>query len=80
MIPLSEDERALLAHISRWGSDGYPVSKLGSDRWQWGPWRSIKGPPRIFRSKKQAIENFEIYLAILRERLAHQRTAEERPR
>ncbi len=51
MREISKDEKALLTHISMWGSDGYPVQQI-SGGWAWGPWRSIKGSPLIFPSKK----------------------------
>jgi hypothetical protein len=71
MFPaLSDDERFVLSHISRWGSDGYPIVKVGSRHWTWGPIRSIKGPPVLFPTRRQAVESFEKYLASLRERLA----------
>ena len=61
---LTEDERALLTHISRWGSDGYPVRRVGRG-WMWGEWRSIKGPPVIFRTKREAVASFEAFESIL---------------
>ncbi len=61
---ISEDERALLKHLHHWGSDGYPIHKLGRG-WTWGPWRSIKGPPVIFKTKKEAVASFEAYENIL---------------
>ena len=63
--PVTEDERALLQHVSRWGSDGYPVQKLKS-RWTWGPWRSVKGPPTTFRTKREATASFELFLDLVR--------------
>ncbi len=64
MRGLSEDERALLTHVSRFGSDGYPVEKLGRG-WSWGPWRSIKGPPCIYKTKREAVESFERFHDVL---------------
>lgn len=61
---ISEDEKDLLAHISMWGSDGYPVSKIGRG-WTWGPYRSIKGRPTIFKTKREAVASFEQYHDIL---------------
>lgn len=66
MRKLSDDERALLAHVMREGSDAYPVRKLGRG-WTWGPWRSIEGPPTVFKTKREAHRSFEAYLEILRE-------------
>lgn len=66
---LTEDERALVAHVSRWGSDGYPVRRIGA-RWSWGPWRGINGPPVLFQRKRDAITAFEAYIDILLDKLA----------
>jgi hypothetical protein len=64
-MPLNEDEQAILNHWGRWGSDGYPVSRVGSHHWTWGPWRSIQGPPVVFPTKRAAVASFEAYIAIL---------------
>lgn len=69
MRGITEDERALLCHVSRWGSDGYPVRKLGR-RWTWGPWRSIAGPPTMWKTKREAVAHVEAFLAVLRDALA----------
>jgi hypothetical protein len=63
---LTDDERWLIQHIGRWGSDGYPVSKCGSRHWTWGPVRSIQGPPVCFPTKKEAVKSFENYMDVLR--------------
>jgi hypothetical protein len=62
---LSDDEQALLQHIMRWGSDGYPVKKVGSHHWAWGPWRGINGPPVVFPRRRDAVASFEAYIDIL---------------
>ena len=68
---ISEDERALLNHISRWGSDGYPVRKLGKGaHWVWGDFLSITGPPTVFKTKRAAVASLEAYLDVLRDALA----------
>ena len=59
---LTLDERDLLQHIMRWGSDGYPVQKLGS-RWIFS-WRSIQ-TPTLYRTKREATEAFERYHEVL---------------
>jgi len=61
---LSDDERALLAHVLHFGSAGYPVKKLGRG-WTWS-FRSIAGPPVVFRTKRQAVASFEQFLDVLR--------------
>ncbi len=63
---VTEDERALLEQVIRWGSDGYPIAKLGRG-WAWGPWRSVNGPPTIFRTKREAVAHFERFLDVLRD-------------
>ncbi len=69
MRGITEDERALLNHVTRWGSDGYPVRKIGS-RWTWGPWRSVQGPPVAFRTKREAIASFEAFESVLCDAIA----------
>lgn len=65
MRGITEDERALLLHVSRWGSDGYPVNRLRAGRWTWGPFRSVNGPPVVFRTKREAVASFERFCEIL---------------
>jgi hypothetical protein len=66
---ISEDERDLLTHVSMWGSDGYPVTKVGSRHWTWS-WRGSVNCPVVFPTKRQAVASFESYYAILLDRLA----------
>jgi hypothetical protein len=61
---LTEDERALLTHTSMFGSDGYPINKLKRG-WTWGPFRSVNGPPSVFKTKREAVASFERFLDIL---------------
>ena len=63
---LSKDECALLAQVTRFGSAAYPVRKWGRG-WTWGLWRSIQGPPTVFRTKRAAVASFEAFLGVLRE-------------
>lgn len=65
---LSDDENALLVHVTRWGSDGYPVKKLGRG-WSWS-YRGIKGPPVVYKTKREAIASFERYHSLLLDRAA----------
>lgn len=79
MIPLSENERALMTHISRFGSDGYPVHKLGK-KWVHGDAFGVRGSPIVFKTKKEAVASFEAWHAMARERYgfeAQQRTLKE---
>jgi hypothetical protein len=69
MRGLTEDERGLLTHISRWGSDGYPIHRLGR-KWAWGPFRSVQGPPTVFKTKREAVASFEAFHTVLLDALA----------
>jgi len=70
MRGISEDERALLTHITMWGSDGYPITKLRNGHgWYWN-YRSIKGPPVIFKTRKAAVASFEAFEGILIDAIA----------
>ena len=64
-----KDERFVLDHITRWGSDGYGafIVKRGRDWWIDGH-GSSRGFPSPFKTKKAAIQQFERYLDILQER------------
>lgn len=66
---LTEDECSLLTHVTMWGSDGYPIRKVGR-QWTWGPYRSIQGPPVLFKTKREAVESFELYESILLDKKA----------
>src|SRR6476659_4699548 len=61
---ITEDEKALVQHCCMWGSKGYPVRRLGG-KWAWGPWRSIQGPPTMFRTKREAAASFEAFYEVL---------------
>ena len=63
MRGITEDEKDLLTHWSRFGSDSYPVKKLGKG-WHWS-YRDIKGPPKVFRTKWEAVASFEAFINIL---------------
>lgn len=67
-MPLTDDEQALLTHVSLWGSGGYPVHKLGRG-WSWS-YRGIAGPPVAFKTKRAAVASFEAFEAILIDRKA----------
>lgn len=62
--PLTDDERDLLVHIRMWGSDGYPVRKVGSRHWSWD-YRSLESKV-CFHTKREAVASFEAYLEVLR--------------
>lgn len=73
--PLSDDEAALLYHVGRWGSDGYPVELVGR-KWHWRDWRSVHGAPMTYRTKRLATEAFEGWCALARARWAQMVAAE----
>jgi hypothetical protein len=70
--PLTEGEHNILRHISRWGSDAYPIRKVTGRtlRWVWDEMYGVKGPPVVYKTKQEAVEAFEGYLEILRAKLA----------
>lgn len=58
---LTPDERHDLMLDARWGSDGYPVAKLGR------LWQITRGnDPRVFKTKREAVIAWEIHMAKLR--------------
>jgi len=71
---MTEDERALVTHVTRWGSDGYPVHKVGSRHWTWD-FRSIAGPPVLFKTKREAVASFERFMEVLHEALREEAQA-----
>lgn len=62
---MTDDERALLRHVGMWGEQGYPIQKFAG-KWSWGGFLSVKGPPVMFKTKREAIASFEAYYAVLR--------------
>lgn len=67
---ISEDEAFVLVTVSMYGSDGYPIHKVGSRHWVWGPVRGIKGSPVCFKTRRAAVDSFEAYHSALLDRLA----------
>ena len=74
--PLTDDEAALVYHTGRYGSDGYPVQKVGSKHWGIGPWRSWDGFPRLYPTKREAVAQFERWLDLALKRWAEMKRAE----
>lgn len=69
---LNEDERALLTHWSRWGSDGYPVHRSRGEhgaptqgRWWTWDFLSLSAPRRLYPTKRAATAAFEAFVAVL---------------
>ena len=75
MRQITEDELALMNHIVRWGSDGYPIQKVKS-RWQWTQWRSVKGAPVVYKTKREATAAFEAFHNMLIDAYGEQRQRE----
>ena len=62
---VTDDERDLLGHIRMWGSDGYPVRKVGSRHWAWS-FRSLESRV-VFPTKREAVASFERHVTELRD-------------
>lgn len=60
---LTDDERSLLTHVTRFGSDGYPIRKL-SRGWVWS-YRGIAGSPSVFKTRRAAVASFEAFYLVL---------------
>lgn len=63
--PLSGDEKALLNHVTMWGSDGYPVLRV---RRVWS-WRFCSLSSPRFATKRAAVTHLEGVLDGYRQRL-----------
>lgn len=66
---LSTGENDILKHNTRWGSDGYPIRKMGRN-WHWVESFGVKGAPTVYKRKRDAELAFENYVGILRDRAA----------
>lgn len=64
---LSIAESDWLQHMTRFGSDGYPVRKVGRN-WQWVEFWGVRGAPTVYRTKREAVAACERYESILIER------------
>lgn len=70
MRGITDNEKELLGHISKWGSDGYPVRKVGAGKWIWFEFFGCKGAPTVYKTKREAFQAFEAYQDILLDALA----------
>jgi hypothetical protein len=61
---LSPAESDFLRHIMMFGSDGYPVQKVGRS-WHWVDFWGVKGAPCVYKSKREATAAVERYIEIL---------------
>ena len=73
MRGMTDDERALVKHVIRWGSDGYPLHKAGR-KWSWGSYLSIEGP-QLYDTKREATAAFERYFEVLLDALGEEALA-----
>jgi len=69
-MTLTTNEKSFLNHMTMFGSDGYPVSKLNTGKWIIRECFGVKGTPVVYRTKKAAFAQVEAYLDTLRARLA----------
>ena len=71
---LTESERAFLNHMTMWGSDGYPVRSVGRGKWIWDAFHGVKGAPVVYKTKRACVQAIELYIDILRDKIAGRRT------
>jgi hypothetical protein len=64
MTEMTENESFTITHWSRFGSDGYPIIKRGS-RWWVDGIRGCGACPAGFRTKREAVAQWERYINIL---------------
>jgi hypothetical protein len=67
VLDLTDDEAALLYHVQMHGSPGYPVAKLGK-RWIVCDWRTVKGPPLCYLTRKSAVAYVEGWIDLALEK------------
>ena len=61
---LTENESFTITHWSRFGSDGYPIHKRGS-RWWVDGIQGCGACPAGFRTKREAVAQWERYIDVL---------------
>lgn len=66
---LNDGENHWLQHMTMWGSNGYPVRKVGS-RWYFERFYGVGGAPVADRTKKVATVRCEAFYSILRDKKA----------
>lgn len=74
LAPLTDDEAALVYHVQRFGSAGYPVERRGRG-WVVRDWRSVKGAPKVYRTKREAVGAFEAWFGLALDRWRAMRLA-----
>ncbi len=66
---LTQAEHDFQQHIGMFGSDAYPVQKIGR-RWQWVDFWGVKGAPTTYKTKRECVSAIEAYLDILLDKTA----------
>lgn len=66
---LSASEKSIVQHVSRWGSDGYPITKVGR-RWHWNEMFGVRGAPVSYKTKRAAVQAFENFHDLLLDKAA----------
>jgi hypothetical protein len=66
---LTQAESDFLRHMSRWGSDGYPIQKAGR-KWFWTDFWGCKGSPIAYKTKREAATAIESYISLLGDKAA----------
>ena len=66
---LTDAENRFMRHMSRWGSDGYPVDK-SRNGWIWAEFCGIKGSPVVYRTRRAAEAAIECYIDVLTDKIA----------
>ena len=67
---LSQAENDFLSHINMFGSDAYPIQKVGNGRWIWLEFWGVQGPPVVYKTRKACAEAIECYLQVLADKAA----------
>ena len=62
---LTVAESDFLGHMTRFGSDGYPVRKARNGCWLWADFWGVKGAPTVYRTKREAVAAIERYIGVL---------------
>lgn len=66
---LTQAEADWLQHVTMYGSDGYPVQKVGRS-WQWLEAFGVKGAPTVYKTKREAVAACSRYEDILIDKAA----------
>ena len=67
---ITDNERQMLNHLSRWGSDACPIRKVSGGRWILDEMYGVKLAPVVYKTKLEAVAAFEAYYQLLMDRSA----------